>query len=329
MRSRSTQHAAAEESIHLRLARAVATHQPLERGRLVRRVVVDVHVRVLVEPLDDAVDETLEGAPLAVERELAGLVARPDGVEGVVGLEDAEQVVEPVVERVRVALDVERQVARRWRRERREPAIELDLVRRVGQEELVLEARFATTLELDPGLLVDTNEGALADVLERRLHRDREVAEGLERRHASLDQGATLPGGDPGDEAQVIVGASAGHAFGGPAADVAVLDGIGIGVRRRIRGGRLVRECREESVPGAAVVRHVVIDAQALDRSGAATERDVEPLRPDALDPLELVDVRADLEDGARLHVAGQLRVGDLVVVRAPARRPIRGIDPQ
>ena len=60
-----------------------------------------------------------------------------------------------------------------------------------------------------------------------------EVAEGLERRHAAIDQGAPLPCRDPGDEAQVIVAPSSGDALGGPAADVAVLDGFGV----RVDGG--------------------------------------------------------------------------------------------
>ena len=68
----------------------------------------------------------LEGAPLAVERELAGLVARPDRVERPVDLEDPEQVVEAVVEGVRVALEVEEQVAGRWRRQRGQAALLAD-----------------------------------------------------------------------------------------------------------------------------------------------------------------------------------------------------------
>ncbi len=42
---------------------------------------------------------------------------------------------------------------------------------------------------------------------------------------------------------------------------------------------------------------------------------------------LELVDVRADLEDRAGLHVARELGVRDLVVVRAPARGAVRRVD--
>ena len=127
----------------------------------------------------------------------------------------------------------------------------------------------------------------------------------------------------------MVVVPAALDALGRPAADVAVLDGLGIGLGRRIGGPHLVRHRREESVAGAPVVRHVVVDAQPLHGPGAAAERDVQPLRADALDPFELVDVRADLQDRARLDVAGELGVGDLVVVRAPDRRPIRVVDPQ
>ena len=53
-----------------------------------------------------------------------GVIARPDGVERLVHVEQAEQVVEPVVEGVRIALDVEEQVAGRWWRQRRQPALD-------------------------------------------------------------------------------------------------------------------------------------------------------------------------------------------------------------
>ncbi len=53
----------------------------------------------------------------------------------------------------------------------------------------------------------------------------------------------------------------------------------------------------------------------------------MEELRLDALDRRELVDVRADLQHGARLHVPGQLRVRDLVVPRAEGARASRVVD--
>ena len=49
----------------------------------------------------------------------------------------------------------------------------------------------------------------------------------------------------------------------------------------------------------------------------------MEPFGPDSLDPFQLVDIRADLEDRAGLDVAGELGVGDLVVERTPDRRPV------
>ena len=57
---------AAEEVVELALAGAVAAHQPLERGDLVGRVVVDVQVGVAREPLVHEVDEGLERDPLGL-----------------------------------------------------------------------------------------------------------------------------------------------------------------------------------------------------------------------------------------------------------------------
>ena len=179
--------------------------------------------------------EPLEAASLAVERELAGLVARPDGMERAVHVEDAEQVVEPVVERERVALDVEEQVAGRRRRERGQTASELDRVVGAGQEELVLEPAVAASLELDPGLLADPLQGARADVLERRLHRQRQVAERLERRDAALPSGPAAAAREmPGTRLRWSSARRRVDAFGRPATDVAMVDRLR--VRRRVGG---------------------------------------------------------------------------------------------
>ena len=85
-------------------------------------------------------------------------------------VQQAEQVVEPVVEGVWIALDIEEQVAGRRRRERRQPAIDVDLAAR-WEEELVFALALAATLQLDPCLFVDADERTLADSLELRLHR--------------------------------------------------------------------------------------------------------------------------------------------------------------
>ena len=68
---------------------------------------------------------------------------------------------------------------------------------------------------------------------------------------------------------------------------------------------------------------------EPLRLAGAAAEDHVEPLRLGPLQAVELLDVRADLEDGAGLDVARELRVGDLVVVRPERARPLRRLDPQ
>ena len=96
-----------------------------------------------------------------------------------VHVQQAEQVVEPVVEGVRIALDVEEQVARRRRRERRQAAIDVDLAAGSGRSSSYLSSALAPTLQLDPRLFVDADERALADALELRLHRQGEVAERL------------------------------------------------------------------------------------------------------------------------------------------------------
>ena len=196
-----------------------------------------------------------------------------------------------------------------------------------GQEQLVLAAGPRGGPRAGSAPARGRGPAPLRRAVERRRHRQGEVAERLERRDAALARARRWRAADPGDEAQVVVVAAPGHAFGRPATDVAMLDRLRVGRRRRVGRGRLVRDRREEPVAGAPVVGHVVVDAQALDGPGAAAERDVEPLGPDALDPLELVDVRADLEDRAGLDVAGELRVGDLVVVRAPARWAVRRVD--
>ena len=168
---------------------------------------VDVQRRVPLEPLDDEVDELLERPPLAGERELAGLVAGPEGVERAVRLEDAEQVIEAVVEGVRIALDVEEEVVRRRGRQRREAALRIDGCTRAGQEKLVTVVARRDGPRAGAGPAPRTLvEGAAARPLEWRVRRKREPAEVRERVDAPLDERPPLPRRDPGDEAEVIVG---------------------------------------------------------------------------------------------------------------------------
>ena len=104
------EHLAAQKIVDRVLARGVLAHQPLERGRFVGCVVVDVQVRKLRAPLVDEVDKLLEGASLAVA------VVRPERPElrlPVLEPEDAEEIFETAVRLPpRVAFHVEEEVAR-------------------------------------------------------------------------------------------------------------------------------------------------------------------------------------------------------------------------
>jgi hypothetical protein len=100
-----------------------------------------------------------------------------------------------------------------------------------------------------------------------------------------------------------------------------VLDGLWIGAGRWVGGGS-GRDGLLELALGHPVVGHEVGDPERLDVAGLAPEVDVHALGEAALDARQLVDVRADLEEGARLRVAGELRVRDLV---APGPEGARG----
>ena len=99
-----------KQVVDLLLPRGVPTHEPLQCRRFVGRVVVDVQRRVGRQPLEEEVHQPLERPPLSGERELAVVLARPEGMERAVRLEYAKEVVEAIVEGIRIALDVEKQV---------------------------------------------------------------------------------------------------------------------------------------------------------------------------------------------------------------------------
>ena len=108
---------AAEQPVDLVDAGPVALHQALDGAGLVAAVVVDVHLRVRVESIDDQADEPLEGSLLCFLR------GRPDvDVAGlpIDLLDDPEQVFEADLGRPRVRLDVEEEVPRRRLREARD-----------------------------------------------------------------------------------------------------------------------------------------------------------------------------------------------------------------
>ena len=79
---------------------------------------VDVQVGIARQPIHEQVDHLLEGALLAGQRHRAVRVARPETMErrtalGIqeTRLDDAEEIVEAVVEGEGIALHVEEQIA--------------------------------------------------------------------------------------------------------------------------------------------------------------------------------------------------------------------------
>ena len=92
---------------------------------------VDVNRWVGGQAVHDQIDRLLEGPLLGLGRDLT-FVDRPEGVPrraavrtGSSGLEDAEEVVDPVVERERIAFDVEEQITGSGRRQAGQPAVGL------------------------------------------------------------------------------------------------------------------------------------------------------------------------------------------------------------
>ena len=147
--------AAAQQPVDLVLAGRVAAHQALDGGGLVGAVVVDVKAGVLLPARHDNVDEALEHAPFA------RLVERPRRVVVAIAVRDAEQVLEPVVRREDVPLEVEEYVAVLRLGQRREPLVGLH-----RRDELVHTAAFASCLVLHPRLLADVAQRGLADPVE-------------------------------------------------------------------------------------------------------------------------------------------------------------------
>ena len=130
----------------------------------------------------------------------ASSVARPDRGERAVGLEEAEQVVEPVVERVRVALEVEEQVARdRAAAAIAEAALGLDRRQQLVKQPSVLAA---PALDLDPRLLADPLERAAPVPSSGGSNGIGSGAELDERVDAACHQRLPLPAADPGDQAR-------------------------------------------------------------------------------------------------------------------------------
>ena len=230
-------------------------------------------------------------------------------VRGAVDLvDDPEEVLEPVLERPWVRLDVEEEVTRgRFWEQGEAPTYGTARlgVRRLRIDELEEDLTGRLAGQLDPSLVPDLLEGRLADRLDRRTWRAR--PQGAPRRHPRLDKVATLCPGDPRHERQVIVRPTLVRADAVPAADLAVLHRI----RIRDRGRRAAEDPGLEARLDRPVVGRVVGDPVGM--ADAVAGDDVHRLRRDALELLQAIRIRAHLEEGRRLDPPGELRVGDLV----------------
>src|SRR3990172_9323508 len=171
------QDTAAQQPVDLVLTRSVATHQALQRGRLVWRVVVDVHGGVAIQPRDDEVHQLFERALLTGKRKFATIISRPERTKLSAAVHDAKQVVQTVVERVRVSLDVEKQVARRRHRQRRQAALRINGLTRGREQQLVLQPPSPTPFQLKTRLFADARQSHRTRSFQRRGHRQRELTQ--------------------------------------------------------------------------------------------------------------------------------------------------------
>ena len=282
--------AGAQEVVDLVLARAVPAHQPLERGRLVARVVVDVQARVARASLVDEVDEVLERLLLG------GAVVRPEGAVAL-GVADAPEVLEPAARLPeRVALDVEEEIAGRGRRQEREPA------RRLRRQHAVDVLAGARMVELELGLPAQRVEG-------RGRHSGRAVVlvgfgQLGERRDVDRGEPGDLVAADVRDATRMVIALPLRLAELLEVAERAMRDGHRVGVEPGLDRG-------DEPIADAAVVGGEVVEPERVALAGA--EHDVHQLGLAPLDAGDLLAVEAELEDVTRLRVPRELGVRDLV----------------
>jgi hypothetical protein len=265
--------------------------------------VVDVKGGVPPPPLDQPVDEALEGRTLLL------LVVVPPVVElghdVVAHRHRAEEVLEPT-RGIGKAFHVEEDVPVGGRREERQAPARLRRVRRaVAPQRLGVSAR----LELEPRL----DPQPLEDLVRDLGHATRRVAprERGQRHDAGLFEPAHLAAGDVRHPAQVI--GRFQQSLGGllPAAPAPVESGLG-------HPGRIPRRLKRREGPAKlAVVVEVVSGREGLPL--AAAEQKDELGGAEAADRHEHVGVGAELNEKAGLGGAGKLGVPGGVVPTAAA----------
>ena len=199
---------ASQEIVHFVLPRGVLAHQPLERGRFVRRVVIDVQVRPLAKARMDEVDEPLEGELLflagqglkGAEGLLSGLARTDIGSTGATTRtgHHAEQILETAR-----GLEVRDRppCRRRCRRPTARAADESRCARRAAAGRS--DAAGLPMAGLQRGLMPQPLQRRRPDAdAPRRIERA-ELRDGL---NTGLVQPLHLLAADAGDQAQMIVG---------------------------------------------------------------------------------------------------------------------------
>ena len=304
------EHAVAQQTVDIGLARPVSRRHRQQMGRLVRRVVVDVHVGMLHPLQIHDVEEALEGHPLLLER------MGPQGAVLLADVDPAEQVVDApdggIRLRVeRVALEVEEHVARIRARQSPERLRRHDLVRRDGGRLAGVRghgvARPRRRAQLKPGL--------------RLQHRERVGVHpgGSARRVDEL-----VDRHDPGCVEPISLhGAHARH-------QEQVASGHDLGVARRTAPARHHSEVASRIAPGdrrppEAQVEPTIGD-QRLEAGSAeredgqqflgdvhadrsVAEQQLDPIRTRNTEPVELIDVCRKLHQGCHAGAASELAV--------------------
>ena len=290
-----------QQRVELGLAGAVPPGEPLQRGLLVGRVVVDVHVRVGGQPAGQLVEQ------VAGQRRLLVVVVRPPGAEPSAAVPQPGEVLPALaVGGERVALEVEVDVARAGRRQAQQPAVGL------GRQQLVGGPAGGPLAHLQARLLGQPLTGRPADRAGQLGHRG--CGQRLDGGQSRGDEGVAVPRAHAGDERQVVGLLPPGGAVRGPAALRAVRHrsrvGVGAGLDRLLQAG-----------PGAPRVGRDVVQPPGTLHPVAGHHG--EPLRRDALEHGQPLGVGRHLQQRRHLEPAGQLGVGDVVGPVAEVAGPV------
>jgi hypothetical protein len=283
----------AQEPVHLVLARGVPQGQRPQLGGLVRRVVVDVHVRVRPPALDHEVHEALEGGLLGVG------VVRPRALVRAVGVAPAPEVLDAALGAdVGIALEVEEDVAPIGGRQPGVAATE-------GGREMAVVAGggVGPRGHLERGLVPQQVEALSPELAGREL--GGRGGEAVRRLDADGLEAVALHAPRSRDAAEVVVGLAAGAALGIEVAQRAVGHRLRV-ARDRARLDEALEPTGDVAVQcGVAVQLHGVLRAVAENQEGRR--------RLEALDAPEQPGVERELVDDVGPHLAGELRVEHLV----------------